>query len=664
MSDEIDLSQFHQAFFEEAQEHLVSMEELLLALDMEDPDSEELNAIFRAAHSIKGSAGTFGFLKVQDVTHVLESILDRIRNGTTEITNERTDLFLEAGDILKDLIDAHEAEEEIDEESANSIIERLQSDLDKETGASTSVEPEESDDESMSSGDFGMFEDDDDDLANGGSNPGDFGMFEEEEDLANGGSNPGDFGMFDILDEPNIDSASSVVAPQEKMPKAKSITTKAKKPKVKAKAPDKTIRVGVEKIDQLVNLIGEMVITQSVIALQSKLDDNEGENVKIDVAKLHEAIHTLQRNVRDLQETIMSIRMVPVNTVFNRFPRLVRDMSSKLGKDIDLVITGESTELDKGLIEKLSDPLTHILRNSIDHGIETREERAETDKKKEATVSIDASQVGGNIVIEVSDDGRGLNRDKILEKAKSNGLNVSDSMTNDEVWLIIFAPGFSTADKVSELSGRGVGMDVVKKNITSLGGRVEIQSTTGEGTTITIYLPLTMAILNGMIVKVEEINYIVPMLSIIETVKPNIESIKRVGGGSSRVMEIRGEHIPIVDVRSIFQLDSNAKTDTETLTNEYFADKIFMLIEAEDKKALIVLDELAGQQQVVIKNLEENYKKVTGISGATILGDGNIALILDINYFVALTNKDLINLDRMRENNIRISHAEHRGRNK
>jgi two-component system chemotaxis sensor kinase CheA len=658
MSEDIDLSQFHQAFFEEAKEHLVAMEELLLALDTENPDDEELNAIFRAAHSIKGSAGTFGFMKVQDVTHILESILDRIRNKKTDIDSERIDLFLEAGDILKDLIDSHENEEDIDEESANGIMARLDENLQIEIakdsgGKAESVAP---------ASNFGFFTDDEDTAPTEEKSSSNFGFFADDDIVEAEPAHPapGTFGLFEELDEPTPVATPTPVAEPTPVATPKKAKAVAKKKKPVAKE-NKTIRVGVEKIDQLVNSIGEMVITQSVIALQSGLDESSSSSTvetKIDIAKLHESIHTLQRNVKDLQETIMSIRMVPVNSVFNRFPRLVRDMATKLGKDIDLVIQGETTELDKGLIEKLSDPLTHILRNSIDHGIETREERALTNKATMATVNISASQVAGNVVIEIIDDGRGLNRAKILEKAYEKGLSgISDDMPDSEVWLLIFAAGFSTADKVSELSGRGVGMDVVKKNISSLGGRVELTSAEGEGTKTSIYLPLTMAILNGMIIKIEGINYIVPMLSIIETIKPNIKDIKKVGGGTSKVMEIRGEHIPIIDLKSIFRLNDSDhvqhKKDIRDIT--YYNDKIFMLIEVDDKKCIITLDQLAGQQQVVIKNIEDNYRKVKGISGATILGDGNIALIIDINYFVNMTNEDLNILDAQREFNAKIS---------
>jgi two-component system chemotaxis sensor kinase CheA len=688
MSDDIDLSQFHQAFFEEAQEHLATMEELLMSLDLEDPDDEEIAAIFRSAHSIKGSAGTFGFLKVQDVTHVLESILDRVRNGTSDITSERSDLFLEAGDILKDLIECHEEGEDIDEESADSIIERLTADLKELEGgdSSSKVETKSEDTGDLANngsapGDFGMFGDDPEPLANNGSEPGDFGMFgaDEPEPLANNGSEPGDFGMFGS-DEPeplanngsepgdfgmfpesaespeNIFAEVEAEKKEEAKPQAKKKPKAAKKKKAEKPQVEKTIRVGVDKIDQLINSIGEMVITQSVIALNSGMDAAEADisEIQIDVKKLHESIHTLQRNVKDLQDTIMSIRMVSINTVFNKYPRLVRDMSKKLNKNIELKMTGENTELDKGLIEKLSDPLTHILRNSIDHGIEEIEERALTDKKEVATIHVSAAQVGGNVQIEITDDGRGLNREKILSKAKSSGLNVSDSMPDSEVWLLIFAPGFSTADVVSELSGRGVGMDVVKKNISGMGGKVELQSKGGEGTKLTIYLPLTMAILNGMIVRNEGVSYIVPMLSIIETLKPDLDKIKPVGGTNEAVMEIRGEHIPVIDLEGVFALSEDSLANYKENSSDfkaYYKNKIMMLIEAEDKKALIVMDELVGQQQVVIKDLEDNFKKITGISGATILGDGNVALIIDINYFVDLKNRDLIELDNLRIRN-------------
>jgi two-component system chemotaxis sensor kinase CheA len=375
-----------------------------------------------------------------------------------------------------------------------------------------------------------------------------------------------------------------------------------------------SIRVGIEKVDQLINLVGELVITQAMIEQRTdSLDPMQHE-------RLLNSVSQLTRNTRDLQEAVMSIRMMPMDYVFSRFPRMVRDLASKLGKKVEFVTHGAATELDKGLIERIVDPLTHLVRNSIDHGIEMPNVRVASGKGETGRLSLSAGHQGGNIVIEVNDDGGGLNRERILAKAKQNGLAVSDNMSDADVWQLIFAPGFSTAETVTDVSGRGVGMDVVKRNITAMGGIVEIRSGKGFGTTISISLPLTLAILDGMSIKVGEEVYILPLGYVIESLQPDPIDVKEISG-QGRVVKVRGEYLPLIPLYQMFDI-------VPMFTNP--SEGIVVILESDGRKAALFVDDLVGQQQVVVKNLESNYRKVAGISGATILGDGGVSLIIDV----------------------------------
>jgi len=381
-----------------------------------------------------------------------------------------------------------------------------------------------------------------------------------------------------------------------------------------ASAETSSIRVGIEKVDQLINLVGELVITQAMIDQRvSKLDPIENE-------ALINSVSQLTRNTRDLQESVMSIRMMPMDFVFSRFPRMVRDLAAKLGKKVEFVTVGATTELDKGLIERIVDPLTHLVRNSVDHGIEMPDKRKATGKPEIGRLTLSAAHKGGSIVIEVTDDGAGLNRDKLLAKAKANGLEVSETMSDSDVYNLIFAPGFSTAEVVTDVSGRGVGMDVVRRNITAMGGSVEIRSALGFGTTISIALPLTLAILDGMSVSLGENIYVIPLNLIVETMQPKMEDIKTVTN-EGLMIHVRGEYLPIIPLYALFKHDTEIMHPTEG---------VLLIIEAEGKKAALFVDALVGQQQVVIKSLETNYRKIHGVSGATIMGDGSVALILDV----------------------------------
>jgi two-component system chemotaxis sensor kinase CheA len=374
-----------------------------------------------------------------------------------------------------------------------------------------------------------------------------------------------------------------------------------------------SIRVGVEKVDMLMNLVSELVITQSMLMQSaSTLDPVANE-------RLLSGVGLLERNTRDLQEAVMSIRMLPISFVFSRFTRLVRDLAGKLGKQVDLKTVGESAELDKGLIEKIADPLTHLVRNSLDHGLETPEARLAAGKPAAGTITLTAMHQGGSILIEVSDDGAGLNRERILGKARERGLPAHDAMTDAEVWQLIFEPGFSTADAITDVSGRGVGMDVVKRNIAQMNGNVSIESTAGQGTRMTIRLPLTMAILDGLSVKVGDSTLIVPLNSIVESVRPGKDQIRTVGG-RARTISVRGEYLNVIELRRFFAAADAPPAEMP----------VMVIVDAAGQKAALCVDALLGQHQVVIKSLETNYRKVEGVSGATIMGDGRVALIVDV----------------------------------
>ena len=384
-----------------------------------------------------------------------------------------------------------------------------------------------------------------------------------------------------------------------------------------------SIRVSVEKVDQLINLMGEIVITQAML-MQAAQDEESMAN-----ERLQRSLHQFERNTHDLQQAVMSMRMMPISFVFSRFPRLVHDLAGKLNKQVVLKTIGENTELDKGLIEKISDPLNHLVRNSLDHGIELPEVRVAAGKDARGSITLKAFHQGGNIVVEVADDGGGLNRGKILNKARERGLPVRDDMPDQEVWALIMEPGFSTAEVVTDLSGRGVGMDVVKRNITELGGRIELDSAEGYGTRITIRLPLTLAILDGLSVAVGKETYIIPLNAIVESLSGSATAIKSVTG-EKRLLQVRGEYLPVIALHKLFGVETKI-TDPEQ--------GILVLLEADGKKIALFVDELVSQHQVVLKSLESNYRKVPYVSGATIMGDGRVALILDAAALVRINQE-------------------------
>ncbi|MCB1900143.1 chemotaxis protein CheW [Cognatazoarcus halotolerans] len=731
----IEMSQFYQVFFEEAAEHLAAMESLLLSMDIDNPDEEELNAVFRAAHSIKGSSGTFGFTDMAEVTHVMETLLDMVRKGEARPSSDMVDACLVAGDVLRNLLGAHRGENEADREAALAICGRLEQlcralSQDAAEGSLGSVGegpvaggndfelnfvPDEAirtnpalaenllaelgglgtvvssdtgeerahwrvriqTDESADSlrgviefvaapgsvmilpanvgilssdedGAYGFFEPvqaDDADEA--------YGFFTELPPLPGGADDSAGetaYGLFEpapakpstppVAEEAD-DGSFGLFAPLEAstpVAKPEVVTGTAIEalpaPAVAAPTPSKmakptgdsgSIRVGVEKVDQMINLVGELVITQAMLTqAASRVDPVLHE-------RLVNGLAQLERNTRDLQESVMSIRMMPISVVFSRFPRVVRDISQKLGKQVELKMSGESTELDKGLVERITDPLTHLVRNSLDHGVESPERRIEAGKRPSGTITLRAYHQSGNIVIEVGDDGAGLNRAKILSKARERGLPAHDGMSDAEVWQLIFEPGFSTADQVTEVSGRGVGMDVVKRNIASLGGRIEIESMGGVGTRMTVRLPLTLAILDGMSVGVGAETYIVPLGYVIESLQPTPAMMCSISG-ADRLVQVRGDYLPVISLREIFNVAGAQQDRTKG---------IMVILEADGARAALFVDALIGQHQVVIKSLEANYRRVPGISGATIMGDGHVALILDAAALVSMARRAL-----------------------
>jgi two-component system chemotaxis sensor kinase CheA len=629
----IDVTQFHDVFFEESEEHLQDMEQLLMTLDVDSPDQEQLNSIFRAAHSIKGGSGIFNFDALMNLTHVMENLLDKARNQEIEVTADIVDIFLQTLDVLRDTLTAYKESTDVPQDEIDVSIKVLEQALANASGKANSGASEstlakaagsEQDDTSDDIEGFGFFDDDELDVntpLNDGVELGaeidaeieGFGFFDEEpstpaEPVAKSEEIDEGFGFYEPENLP--------VAPAENSEKRAAPTQPIVKPvKPKQKAAGKeaaSIRVDTTKIDSMVNLVGELVITQSMLS-------NVGQEVEGQLGeRLQLAIDELQRNTREIQESVMSMRMLPINMTFNRFPRVVRDLSSKLGKKVDLIIQGGGTEIDKSLIEKLVDPLTHLVRNSIDHGVETPEKRAANGKAEKGTVILSAEQKGSSIIIGIIDDGAGLDRARILDKAMQNGLPVSPDMPDSEVWQLIFEAGFSTAEQVTDVSGRGVGMDVVRRNIESIGGRIEIESSKGEGSAFYIHLPLTLAIVDGMCVSVGEQIFVIPLLNVIESFQPTTSQVKMLG--NERVLWIRDRYWPLVSLTQLMQVDNGITEPTKG---------IVVLLESSKKRYGVLVDSLVGQQQVVIKSLEQHYKKVAGIAGATIMGDGKVAMIID-----------------------------------
>jgi two-component system chemotaxis sensor kinase CheA len=671
--DGFDLTQFYGVFFEEARENLANMESLLLDIDVARPSNEELNAIFRVAHSIKGGAATFGFADVASLTHELETLLDRLRRNELALKRSMVDLLLEAGDVVKAQLACYQSGTD-ERPPVDALIERIRkmaSGQDAAPGGLSAARSLRVTIGPLKSGEAAdglaeLFRDiptlgsiealDDGVLASDGlrrfkvttASP-DSELLElfsfhvareqvciesfgaasaapaasakapaaaaqhPDPEAAPARTTEGDgYGFF--VDPKTLAAQTAARAAAADAEAAHRSETRGRADKAAGGALESTtLRVDVEKVDQLINLVGELVITQAMLSQQAKDLD------AVQFSALLGGITDLERNSRHLQETVMSIRMIPMAFVFNRFPRLIRDLASRLDKQIELRLVGEATEMDKGLIEKIVDPLTHLVRNSADHGIETPARRQAAGKTPHGTITLSAAHQGGSILIEVRDDGQGLRRERILDKARERGLAVRDDMSDAEVWALIWEPGFSTADQVSDVSGRGVGMDVVRRNITALNGTVELDSAEGYGTRVTVRLPLTLAIMDGMSIGVGGETYILPLASVVESFQVMPGMVQSVGA-TGRVVKVRDEFLPVVALDDIFNVP---RQDGER------GPEIMMIVEAEGRRVAALVDELLGQHQVVVKNLETNYRRVPDISGATILGDGRVALIVD-----------------------------------
>lgn len=729
----IDLQQFHEVFFQESLEGLEIMEQALLTIqDGEEPDPETINTIFRAAHSIKGGSGTFGFSEIADFTHVLETLLDEARDGKRSLGADAVDLLLKACDCLHEMVVSLQAGELVNNSAVSPLVAAfdvmLRGDTvvaaQSESAVSSSESPHVSVDSFSSTNPLAVLEASFDTLLGNDTSqpklsnspavvdPPKEGVttpkrwkisFHPEPQILMTGNEPlrifrelaalgvlkteahtshipefeqllvdecfihwtlwldADVDRDDIeevfdwvidecklditlVDENNVavtefagkdegdlaraekaasnenaDEPVTVLEPSAPVLVETADDVAKPEKKAPAAAANSSIRVDIDKVDGLINLVGELVITQSML---SELGND------FDVSKLERlasGLEQLQQNTRELQESVMRIRMLPISFAFNRFPRMIRDLSIKMAKKVELKLSGEQTELDKTVMEQIGDPLVHLVRNAIDHGLETPEQRLAAGKNEIGTIHLDAFHKGGNIVIEIRDDGNGIDPQIILQKAREKGIVASDQeLSEQEIYSLIFEPGFSTAAVVSDVSGRGVGMDVVRRNIKSLGGRIEIESELGKGSTFRVHLPLTLAILDGQLVRVGSEVYIIPLISIVESLQIKTELVNRVSGNMT-LYRLREDNVPIVPISQEF----GVAADNTELENG-----LLVVVEGDGQKMGLLVDDLLAQQQVVIKSLESNYKRIEGISGATILGDGSVSMILDIPGFI------------------------------
>ena len=670
----VDLEQFHQVFFEESFEGLDIMESGLLQLENGEIDLENINTIFRSAHSIKGGSGTFGFSSVADFTHDMETLLDQMRNDQREVSVNIVNTLLACVDVLRNMIIAIKDKVDIDVDRVAELTVQLKVILESSLTEHTSVTNHQPLSSELCKGwviEFSphieMMKTGNDtvrilrELAQLGDsveitlnnnklpmlveiNPEEcyqswiirlLGSIDEEDinEVFAWVEDECDLIIEKLIDKADNEELETIISTDKSVQKQTANEQPRQEKKASKIAEQSSIRVNIDKVDDLINMVGELVITQSMLS-------QFGKDEKFDPAaieKLRDGLDQLEQHTRELQENVLRIRMMPINIAFQRFPRLVHDLSAYFEKKIELVLKGEQTELDKTVLEKIGDPLTHLVRNSLDHGIESPAERIQSGKPETGIIELSAYHQGGNIVIQIKDDGAGLDFKKINQKAIDKGLiSKDDKLTNEQIADLIFQPGFSTVDVVSDVSGRGVGMDVVRKNIRELGGAVEVKSVSGEGSTFTIRLPLTLAILDGQLVGVGDETYIVPLISIVESIQIKTSQINQIAG-NGEVYKLRDEYIPVVRLYEIFGVKP---ASTELI------DGLLVVVEAESKKVAIYIDELLDQQQVVIKSLETNFRKVNGLSGATILGDGTVALIIDVAGLIDLyqnKNKQIVN---------------------
>ncbi|MCF1744691.1 chemotaxis protein CheA [Paradevosia shaoguanensis] len=730
-----DLDDFKATYFDECSELLNDLEEQFSAIEDGERGADRLNAVFRAIHSIKGGAGAFGFSGLVGFAHAFETLLDYVRDGRVELTDEVVALCIRANDIVADFVAAaregtpldpeHGAEEKArfdalcrgeDDDMSGEPMEEFDIDfvpvmvnLEGEEPAPALVSdafesiPFEPADghweirfaphralyarandplllfrELAALGDiairavpsdipplsdfepFGVYCSWEITLSAKGLNEAairevfefvegdcdisivelatpvmrdetgepvvaarisDLDEDDFDADFANAEATSGEdaqvlsFAELAETIKPAAAARAAVAAQPEKVIQPLAEAAQGGEEGGHRPAGVQSIRVDLDKVDRVVNMVGELVITQSMLTQQ--LDDN----LRARYQELVRGLEVLAQTTRGLQDAVMAIRAQPVKSVFSRMPRLVRELAGKTSKKIRLEMIGENTEIDKTIIEQLSDPLTHMIRNSADHGVETPEKRLAAGKSEHGTITLSAEQAGGNILIIVEDDGAGINRDRVLDVARERGVVAPEQqLTEEQIDQLIFAPGFSTASAVSDISGRGVGMDVVLSNIKKIGGSVHVRSRTGLGTRMTLRLPLTLAVLDVMLVKVANNPYVIPLSSIVETMQCSRADFGRVPSGA-RVLQVRGEYVQVVDLAMRFEMQTEADEKN----------RFVVLCEAEGSvKVALIVDEIIGQQQVVIKSLEENFERIEGIAGGTILGDGNVALIVDV----------------------------------
>ena len=646
----IDLTQFHESFYDESFEALGSMEENLLRLDVGAPESDRVNTIFRVAHSIKGGAATFGFTEITSFTHTLETLLDELRAQRMQVTRALLDLLLKAVDVMRDMLRAQQARQPIDAQR----VADLQFDLELavvQKGAAPAQAPAVVTPPAARLAGFAIRFKPLLHLLARGNDPlrlfaelRQLGELRVQADLAAlpafAGLDPENChlawrleldtsapraAVAEVFDwaEGDCELAIEPLGAAPAVAAAAAVVVPPAEERAVRRAPDAprgpdaaSIRVSIEKIDHLMNSVGELVITQSMLGQFAALAPGvEGE-------RLRAGLTQLERIVRELQESVMRVRMVPISFVFSRFPRMVRDLSHRLGKRVELRMSGGETELDKTVLEKIGDPLVHLVRNCVDHGVEMPDERLAAGKSAGGTVQLTACHRGSNIQVEVRDDGGGLKRDRILAKARANGLLGQDETPGDEdIDQLIFRAGFSTAEQATDVSGRGVGMDVVRRNVEGLGGSIEVRSEAGRGSSFTITLPLTLTIVDGQTVAIGEETYIVPLTAIVESLQMRTASINRLGG-RGELLAFRGEYLPVVRLDEVFHRSGGRRGRD--------GGGLVMVVEGDGGRVGLCVDELLGQQQVVVKTLEDNYGHVDGIAGATILGDGAVALILDV----------------------------------
>ena len=677
----VDISQFLDVFYEESFEGLDIMESGLLDMPPGPVEGELINSIFRAAHSIKGGGGTFGLTDVSDFTHVMETLLDQMRSGEREMTADANEALLQSVDCLREMLTAKQEGTDVDTDRVAALNQQLEALLDADSApaaaAPTSEAPSATASSPSANGWVITFKPNKSMPDNGNdalpilrelAQLGEYKVEVDKSELPNiADLDPrhcyfawkitlhGDIdkavidelfewvvdecelsiealGGGETTSEPTSETQGEpvVAEPAAAAPAAAPASTpKPAKAQAPAKAKESgSIRVSIDKIDTLINTIGELVITQSMLGQIGEDFDMEK------LEQLNDGLAQLSRNTRELQEGVLGIRMLPISFAFNRFPRMVHDTSNKLGKQVELIMSGQETEVDKTVMEKIGDPLVHLVRNSIDHGIEAPDVRVANGKPAEGKVELSASHRGGNIIIEIIDDGAGINREKLLAKAIKTGIISSpDELSDEETLNLVFHAGLSTAEVLSDVSGRGVGMDVVRSNIRDLGGSVDVTSEPGKGSVFTIKLPLTLAILDGQTIAVGDETYIIPLVSIVESIQVHPDMLNLVAG-KGETFKLRDEYLPIIRLHNIFGVDS---VRYEDLTSG-----ILVVVEGEGGRYGLFVDELRGQQQVVIKSLEANYRKVDGISGATILGDGSVALILDLPGLIRLASRTTV----------------------